>query len=301
MSRMVKIATVQPPAPVEGSTPDSIQERAMELLEQAAHDRADIICLPEYLNCMACGPDEVSKRASSTAQELLRSVAAVAKQYGCYVVVSLVIDVKEGRFNRAHVIARDGTICGYFDKVHLTHVEKDDWGLMPGSAWPIFSCDFGRIGIMICYDGCFVEPARALSLKGAEIIFWPSLQRSFTEAELTLQTRAHAYFNHTIVVRSSYGTEPGRPWSPGTMVGMSCICEADGSIAANLGRWTGFTSAVIDLDARQTGYRSFGGDIGIIKEMRLGDRRPDTYGIIAEPGVGRDDELPWNYNDLVGE
>jgi predicted amidohydrolase len=281
MSRIVKIVTVQPPAPVDGSTPDSIQARAMELLGEAAAG-VDIVCLPEYLNCMACGPEHLEERSTIAANNLLQKAAVVAEQNGCYVVLPLVIEDKGKKYNRAHLVDRGGKICGVFDKVHLTHVEKDDWGLVPGEAWPVFECDFGRIGVMICYDGCFMEPARVLSLKGAEIIFWPSLQRSFTESELDLQTRAHAYFNHTVVVRSSYGTEKGKPWAPGTMVGFSCICDADGSIAANLGRWAGWTSAVIDLDTKQTGYRSFGGDVGVIKEMRLGDRRPETYGTITK-------------------
>ena len=282
MSRVIRIATVQPPAVTEGATPGSIQSRALELLREAAQAGADIICLPEYLNCMACGADEASARAGQPARDLLEAAAACAREFNCHVIVPTVIDTDAGRFNRGHVIDRKGELAGHFDKVHLTHVERDEWGVTAGDEWPVFDCDFGKIGIMICYDGCFPEPARILALRGAEIIFWPSLQRSFTETELTLETRAHAYFNRVIVVRSSYGTERDQPWKPGVMVGMSCVCNHDGTVLASLGRWVGRTSAVVDLDAHQRGQRSFGGAIGAIKEMRFGDRRPETYGTLAD-------------------
>lgn len=283
MSRPVTIATVQPPAADDDATPDSIQERALELLEAAADAGADIVCLPEYLNCMACGPEAVDDRAVTAAQTMLDAAATCARKHACYIVAPAVIGMPPHRFNRAHVIDRSGVIAGRFDKVHLTHVERDEWRVSPGDTWPVFACDFGRIGIMICYDGCFLEPARLLALNKAEIIFWPSLQRSFTERELLLQTQTHAYFNHVIVVRSSYGTDKNRPWRPGRMVGMSCVCGQDGALLANLGRWTGWTMATVDLDQAQVGARSFGGDLGKVKEMRFGDRRPETYGGIVEP------------------
>ena len=41
-----------------------------------------------------------------------------------------------------------------------------------GQELPVFNLDFGKVGIMTCYDGWFPEPARILSLKGAELIVW---------------------------------------------------------------------------------------------------------------------------------
>jgi hypothetical protein len=47
-------------------------------------------------------------------------------------------------------------------------------GVRPGDDYPVFDCDFGRIGIEICYDSWFPEVARVLALKGAEIVFCPN-------------------------------------------------------------------------------------------------------------------------------
>ena len=283
MSRKVKITTVQPPAPTQHSTPDSVQNRAMEMLEQAvSNDGSDIICLPEYMNCLACNPDQLGERAGNAANKLLGQIANLAARRKCYIIAPLLIEEEGVRRNRAHLIDRKGNVAGCFDKVHLTHIERDEWKITPGDKWPVFNCDFGRIGIMICYDGCFVEPPRIYSLKGADIVFWPSLQRSFTETELDLQTRAHAYFNYLTIVRSSYGTDPSQPWQRGAMVGLSCVAAPDGSILANTGRWAGWASTVVDLTKPQRGERSFGGDVGLLKEMRFEDRCPQSYGLFVE-------------------
>ena len=281
MSRQVTVSTVQPPAPVEGAGPDEIQSRALELLEDAATHGADIVCLPEWLNAMGCGPDAAPARAGAPARDCLERAAATARRCRCYAVVPLLCETEEGRVNRAHLINRDGELVGHYDKVHLTQAEREDWRLAAGDGWPVFELDFGRVGIMICYDGCFVESARSLALQGAEVVLWPSLQRGYTESELLLQVRAHAYFNGVVAVRSSYGTERGRPWRPGTMVGLSCVCGPDGHVVASLGRWAGWTSATLDLDAPPRGERSFGGETGVLREMRAADRRPETYGAIT--------------------
>ena len=39
-----------------------------------------------------------------------------------------------------------------------------------GGDFPVFDLDFGRVGILTCYDGWFPESSRILSLKGAEIL-----------------------------------------------------------------------------------------------------------------------------------
>jgi predicted amidohydrolase len=283
MSRSVKIATVQPPAPNENSSADDVQNRAMELLEEAATANCDIVCLPEYLNCLACDLDQLFQRATTAASDALQKAQTIANQCNCYVILPLLMDVDGVLRNRANIINRNGEIVAYFDKVHITDVERNEWNITAGDSWDIYECDFGRIGIMICYDGCFIEPSRIYSLKGAEMLFWPSLQRSYTQTELELQTRAHAYFNYLTVIRSSYGTEPSQPWSPDTMVGMSCVCGPDGTMLANLGRWAGWTSTTIDLDKPQRGAKTFGGDCGLLKKMRFEDRRPETYKQIIKP------------------
>lgn len=62
---------------------------------------------------------------------------------------------------------------GIYDKFMLYDPELDD-GTTPGDRVPVFQTDFGRVGIMICYDSWHPEIARLLAYKGAELILFPS-------------------------------------------------------------------------------------------------------------------------------
>jgi len=279
--RAIRIATCQPPAPQPALSADDIERRALDLLEQAGRDGADICCLPECVNVMACDAPGVRKRADR-ASEVIDRAAGICAEAGMYAVLPLVAPRDRRFYNVAVLLRRDGEVVGSYDKVHLTRDERENWGLAPGCDYPTFDLDFGRVGVMICYDGCFPEPARILALAGAEVIFFPSLQRSFTEDQLSLQVRARAADNFVYVVRSSYGTERTDVWRPGMMVGKSCIAAPDGTIVADLGKYVGVTYASVDLDEPLRGARSHAGEEGVVREMRFADRRPDTYGPIVE-------------------
>src|SRR5690606_21644241 len=74
--------------------------------------------------------------------------------------------------NTAVLIDRQGKLVGKYRKVHLTIGEGEN-GLTPGTDYPVYDTDFGRIGLMTCWDNWFSEPARILRLKGAEMLFMP--------------------------------------------------------------------------------------------------------------------------------
>lgn len=281
MTRTVKIGTCQPPAPTSDLAADHIQSRALDLLAQAGNDGVDICCLPECLNVMGCGFESASRRASEV-DGLITQVADVCSRCRMYAVLP-VIERRDGRlYNTAIVLGRDGHTVGRYDKVHLTRDERDNWALTPGHTYPVFELDFGKVGVMICYDGCFPEPARILALQGAEVVFFPALQRSYPEDHLALQARARAADNFLYIVRSSYGTDRTDVWRPGRMVGKSCIVAPDGTIVADLGKYVGVTAASLDLHWPVRGQRSHAGEIGDLRQMRFQDRRPETYGRLVQ-------------------
>lgn len=282
LNRHVKIAVIQPPAWVAADSDKNLVTCGLDLFEQAAGGKPDVVCLPEYFNCADRLKAGYYGTCADGAQDLLSHFSDRAKALGCYVLLPLVIDAGGRRFNRAHLIGRDGRIIGYFDKIHITETERVEMGIEAGSLWPVFDLDFGRVGIMICYDGCFPESSRILALAGAKIIFWPSMQRLYTRDELELQMRSHAYFNFATIVRSSYGGAlSGEPESQ-RMVGLSGVCGNDGKLLATLDTCSGWTAATVDLRRELRGQRTFGGQVGSLREMRFEDRRTDVYTILSE-------------------
>ena len=70
------------------------------------------------------------------------------------------------------LIGPDGKLVGKYRKVCLPRGEVEG-GIAPGSDYPVFATRFGKVGMMVCYDGFFPEVARELTNRGAEVIAWP--------------------------------------------------------------------------------------------------------------------------------
>jgi hypothetical protein len=90
----------------------------------------------------------------------------------------LVDDREKGHFsNAAALLDRGGHVVGIYRKVFAVvdrGGETAEGGVTPGTEFPVFDCDFGRVGIQICYDMAFDEGWAALARKGAELIVWPT-------------------------------------------------------------------------------------------------------------------------------
>ncbi len=137
----------------------------------------DLVVLGEYF--MARGKEALAENAISL-DEVVPRIAACAKRHRCYLVVPLVLkeDGSPVRYSNAAVLmGRDGQVAGIYRKVHPTTDLKYvllEGGMTPGSNFPVFNCDFGRVGIQICFDIVYSDGWDALAKQGAEIVAFPS-------------------------------------------------------------------------------------------------------------------------------
>src|SRR5207247_4137640 len=96
----------------------------------------------------------------------------LARKHALYLVVGLVERDDHLIYNVAVLIGPNGNLIGKYRKVALPRTEIEA-GVTPGTEYPVFDTRFGKVGMMVCYDGFFPEPARQLSIRGAEIIAFP--------------------------------------------------------------------------------------------------------------------------------
>jgi predicted amidohydrolase len=112
--------------------------------------------------------------------KLLEIMGAAARRNHTYVIVptNLAEDPSRGIYtNAAILLDRQGKVVGIYRKVHLVAgetSEKLEGGLTPGKSFPVFDCDFGKLGILICYDIEFDDGWDVLGRKGAEVVAWTS-------------------------------------------------------------------------------------------------------------------------------
>ena len=121
----------------------------------------------------------------------------LAKEHDLYIVAGLYERAGRLVYNVAALIGPDGDLVGVYRKVTLPSNEADR-GVMPGDSYPVFDTRFGKLGLMVCYDGFFPEVARELTKNGAEVIAWPVWGCNPTLAQ------ARAAENHVFLVSSTY-------------------------------------------------------------------------------------------------
>ena len=271
----VKIAAVQISGYDKGDVPREGYDAADDLvpyIERAGKDGAQLVVFPEYVlgRIKVQGP---------TTQKL--SVAAA--KHGIYVIVGCwEVDDEDTFANTALIFDRAGKIMGKYHKTHaaVDHYEgtpawskppsdKDrDWFIKNDPEWimkrgddlPVFDFDFGKVGILTCYDGWFPEPFHVLSLKGAELIVWINGRGGSVE-DFIVKTAMFQSHVAMVTTNQAYGS--------GTMIG-----DPTRILAHCPNKEEAYISTTIDLKRVRT-----------IRETsrNFQQRRPDLYNVPMTP------------------
>ncbi|MDQ3815510.1 MAG: carbon-nitrogen hydrolase family protein, partial [Armatimonadota bacterium] len=193
--RVVRAMTVYHRPRNTGSAAESVAQFC-HLIETAAPQQPDIICLPEGITVIGTGQSYAAV-SEPVPGPTTQKLGELAKHLRAYIVAGIYERVDTLIYNTAALIGRGGEIVGVYRKTHLPR-EEVAGGLTPGDAYPIFATDFGQVGLLICWDLQFPEPSRALALQGAEMILLPIWGGSEVLA------RARAIENHVFLISSSY-------------------------------------------------------------------------------------------------
>lgn len=182
-------------------------------------------------------------------------------------------------FNACVLVGPDGVEAVY-RKVHLPKLGVDCF-MTPGDR-PFSVCDVGaaRIGMNICYDGGFPEPARILALEGADLVVLPTNWPPGTENTAAYVPNTRALENNIYYLAvNRVGTERGFRF-----IGHSKICGPDGGVIDEAAHENeAIIHAEIDLDrARQKRLVRVPDKHEI---HRFADRRPEVYGPLVDPGL----------------
>jgi len=155
--------------------------KTAEKIEQAAQKGAQIVCLQELYRTRYFPQQEkldVAALAESIPGESTRLFSGLAKKHKIVIIAPLFEKAQNGKFyNSAVVIGSNGEIMGTYRKAHIPHdpyFYEKDYFEAGDSDYKVFETEFARVGVLICYDQWFPEPARINALKGAEIIFYPT-------------------------------------------------------------------------------------------------------------------------------
>ena len=183
----------------EMNSVDEVVQQVEYFIDALSDYRCDIALFPEFFNAPLMGltPHQTSTEAiralATHTETILEAVSKLAVSYNINVIAGSMPVIRDNElYNVAYLCRRDGTTESQY-KIHPTPHEKKDWIMQGGSKLKLFDTDFGRIGILICYDVEFPELARLLSEKEMQILFvpfWTDTKNGYLRVRRCAQARA---------------------------------------------------------------------------------------------------------------
>jgi predicted amidohydrolase len=168
--RKVNVSTINLRPRNSAGSEESVSQFVAAIAKSVPRD-ADVILLPEGISVVGTTKSYVEV-AETVPGPTTKALGEVAKARNAYIVAGIYEREGPAVYNTAVLIDRKGEVAGTYRKVYLPR-EEIERGLTPGTHFPVFQTDFGKVGLMICYDVFFAEPARALANQGADMILMP--------------------------------------------------------------------------------------------------------------------------------
>ncbi|MCW5978930.1 MAG: carbon-nitrogen hydrolase family protein [Bryobacteraceae bacterium] len=230
LPRPVTVASIKY-RPRTDASPENNVARFIEVIDRTVTGKVDVIVLPEGITVVDTGKKyaEVAEPIPGPTTERL---GEAARRHDAYIVAGIYEREGPAIYNTAVLIDRSGKYAGKYRKVYIPR-EETEAGITAGSDYPVFQTDFGKIGIMICWDVQYADPARGLALRGAEMILMPIWGGSVPLG------RARAIENQVFLAASGYDYP-------------THILDPDGEVLA-IAREQGTAAvATVDLNHRYT-------------------------------------------------
>lgn len=262
---------------------DSMIEKHVKYIEQAAEQGAQVMCFQELFYgpyfCQVQDAQYYGLTEKMPEGPTVKLMQEQARKHRMVLIVPMYEEEQAGvYYNTAAVIDADGKYLGKYRKTHIPQVKGfwEKFYFRPGNlGYPVFNTAVGRVGVYICYDRHFPEGARMLGLHDAELVFIPSAtSRGLSMHLWHIEQRSHAiangYFVGTIN-RVGQEAELG----PNDYYGSSYFCDPRGQYVGDIA-----SDKEEQLICREL-------NLNLIQEVRqtwqfYRDRRPELYGDIVE-------------------
>jgi len=271
--------------------PNENLAKAESRAREVAGRGAQIICLQELFRSQYfCREEnaELFALAEPIPGPSTEAFSKLARELKVVIVAPLFERRAAGLYhNTAAVIDADGSLVGLYRKMHIPDdpLYYEKFYFTPGDlGFPNFDTRYGRIGVLVCWDQWYPEGARLSSLRGANILFYPTAigwhpcekkQHGARQLDAwrTIQ-RSHAIANGIFVAAVNRVGFEGPPDNGLEFWGSSFVTDPFGQMLAEASASREET-LVVECDPQQ------------MEEVRrnwpfLRDRRIDAYSPILE-------------------
>jgi hexosaminidase len=256
------------------------------LMEKAGQMGADIVCGPEDMQHIGSYGLNVDIKDPASGEILFNSLAVqvpcpltdqlaeVAKKYKMYIVAPIYEKYNGKTYNSAVVFDRQGNIIGKHWKTLVPVMET--WLVDLGSEFEVYQTDFGKFAVATCWEMFYPEISTVYALKGAQLIFNPTMAMDSKPGEGLSTAPAYitrARDNSVYIAPVVLGTE-------GTG-----IIDFNGSVVAEaVGQHDTVVMADIDFSKERLNdsqwWKAINGTDNE-KAIHFKSRRPETYSMLT--------------------
>jgi predicted amidohydrolase len=245
------------------------QQKCEKWVQDAVNQGADVLVFPEYgsLELASLFPEETRNNPAQLFAEMqplfatfLRTFQTLVVQYKKIIIAPSFIHRHQNTYcNRVFVFGANGSI-DYQDKLFLTRTEREVWGLQDApQRLTVFSANWGKFGIQMCYDSEFAIGADLLAKEGVELLIVPSCttsKRGAARVHIGSQARAMEQQIYTAVAQ----IVGDAPWFPllAANFGFAAVYASpdlglpeDGIIKRGEAQQTGWLLTEIDLEVNR--------------------------------------------------
>jgi len=290
----VAVAQMQIDASSLGPDQDTV-DALTPWMQRAAAEKADLLVFPEYLlGFFYLDGALVEKLCAKAKENDLNVIVGGWEQLAGHKIQH---PPEPGTYaNTVLVISRDGEVAGSHRKMHAAVAphspycwppeanERGENTMVLGKENGVVDLDFGRIGVLTCYDGYFFESFQMPSLRGAEVLVWVNSRGGMVEPHII---KAASFITCTHVVASNQSVGCG-----------SAICPYPGwALQQSAPEPSTEAFLVGDLDLKELRKQR-------LNNRMLHQRRPEIYQPLIEPWKpwrAYPDLTPFQYNAAVAE
>lgn len=146
-------------------------KKIADFSSKASEQDANFICFPEYFSTGNI-PEKFEKMAEIIPGDTTNKLTEIAQENKINIIGSIIEKTEKHLYNTAVLIDSKGVLVGKHRKIHLFLDEVKF--LAHGKRCNIVATEYGKIGMIVCYDTIFPEVSRKLAISGAGIIFIPA-------------------------------------------------------------------------------------------------------------------------------
>lgn len=214
-------------------THDDALKKCLQAIKEASKGGADLILFPE-LTLSRFFPQYIDfiarDKSVSEHNDDIMAFQSACKNYCIYAVPNFYLEENSKLYDASVLISPQGKISGIQKMVHIAQAEhfyEQNYYTPSNDGFHVFDTDFGRIGIIICFDRHYPESIRTESLKGANLILVPTANIVSEPLEMfEWEIRVQAFQNCVpIVMCNRVGTEDKMCFS-----GESLAVDANGNL-----------------------------------------------------------------------